>query len=96
MPGAVNSKWKAAAREFTWQWFFPASTLTYVPDTHQRRRWHLHETQYRVALARAIRTAKLTKRVTAWIFRPRVSGCRFHGWESPPRLKKHHRVVGWP
>ena len=69
MPGAVNSKWKGAAKDVTWQWFFPAKTLTLVPETNERRRWHMHETQYRNALRQALREVKLTKRVTAHTFR---------------------------
>ncbi|MBU1693925.1 MAG: hypothetical protein KKC51_08160, partial [Verrucomicrobia bacterium] len=72
MPGAANSKYKGAAKDFVWQWFFPAKTLTYVPATGQRRRWHLYETQYRTALWRAVQGAKLTKRVTAHTFRHRL------------------------
>ena len=69
MPGALDGKWEAAARDFSWQWFFPAKTLTLVPDTGEKRRWHMHKTQYSQALRRAVQQAKLTKRVTAHTFR---------------------------
>ena len=44
MPGALNRKWRTASRELIWQWFFPAKTLTLVPEANERRRYHLHET----------------------------------------------------
>jgi len=42
-----SEKWtvnRHAGKEFTWQWFFLAKELTYVPETNEYRRYHLHET----------------------------------------------------
>src|SRR5262245_31944124 len=40
----LESKYKHAAEEFIWQWFFPAKQLTYVQKTEEYRRYHLHQT----------------------------------------------------
>ncbi len=41
---SLGKKIKHAGKEFIWQWFFPAKSLTYVKDTNEYRRYHLHET----------------------------------------------------
>ena len=65
----LEKKYKNAAKELVWQWFFPAKTLTVLPDTKERRRWHIHETHMQEALRWASRKARLTKRVSAHTFR---------------------------
>jgi integron integrase len=69
MPGAMDRKWRNAPKELVWQWFFPATGLTYVPGTGEHRRYHLHESVLQKALYAAVRKAGLTKRVTAHTFR---------------------------
>jgi len=51
------------------KWFFPQKELTVLPSTKERRRYHLHESQVQDALKKAVRRAKLTKRVTSHTFR---------------------------
>ena len=41
--GLLEKKYKNAARELIWQWFFPARDLTMVPESNERRRYHVHE-----------------------------------------------------
>ena len=66
---ALEKKYPAAAKEFIWQWIFPQKELTLVPNTKKRRRYHLHESQLQEALKKAVRQAKLTKRVKSHTFR---------------------------
>ena len=66
---SLEKKYPAAAKDFIWQWFFPQKTLTPVPGTKERRRYHLHESHVQEALKTAVRRAKLTKRVTSHTFR---------------------------
>jgi integron integrase len=66
---SLEKKYPAAAKEFIWQWFFPQKNLTPIPGTKERRRYHLHESQVQTALKKAVRRAKLTKRVTSHTFR---------------------------
>lgn len=65
----IEQKYKNAAKELPWQWFFPAKTLTLVAETKEYRRYHLHETHLQKAIRTAVKRAKLTKRVSAHTFR---------------------------
>lgn len=69
MPGALDRKWKNAAKELVWQWVFPAKALTYVPDTREQRRYHVHESVVQRTLHEAVQKARIPKRVTAHTFR---------------------------
>ena len=66
---ALEQKYKNAAREFIWQWFFPAKQLTFERNTGEYRRYHLHETHVQRAIKRAVEKARFTKRSTAHTFR---------------------------
>lgn len=66
---AYERKSKNAARQFVWQWLFPAHKLTKVKDTGEVKRFHVHETHVQKAIRRAVEKACLTKRVTAHTFR---------------------------
>jgi hypothetical protein len=50
MPRAFDKKSPGAAKEFAWQWLFPAKIPTFVPETNERRRYHLHDTQNHLSL----------------------------------------------
>ena len=67
--GLLEKKYKNAARELVWQWFFPAKTLTFIPDTKEYRRYYLHHTHVQKAIKRAVGRAKITKRASAHTFR---------------------------
>lgn len=67
--GQLEKKYKNAARELVWQWFFPAKELTLVPKNKKRRRYHVHETSLQKALRKAVKKAKIPKRVTSHTFR---------------------------
>lgn len=69
MPGALDRKWKGACKEWVWQWVFPAQSLTFVPATKERRRYHLHESVFQRALRAAVLKARIPKRVSAHTFR---------------------------
>jgi integron integrase len=69
MPRALDKKWPNAAREFPWQWLFPAKILTFVPESNERRRYHLHESHVQKAIRTAARHARLMKHTTAHTFR---------------------------
>ena len=66
---ALEKKYPTAAKDFIWQWFFPQRRLTQVPGTKEHRRYHLHESHVQHALKKAVRLAKLTKRVRSHTFR---------------------------
>ncbi|MFZ2959720.1 MAG: integron integrase [Candidatus Ozemobacteraceae bacterium] len=66
---SLEKKYPHAAKEFIWQWFFPAITLTYVPETGQLRRYHLHEVHVQRAIRSAVGEAGICKRASAHTFR---------------------------
>jgi integrase len=65
----LEKKYPRAATELVWRWFFPQERLTYVAETKEPRRYHLHDSHVHDALYEAVRKAKLTKRVTSHTFR---------------------------
>jgi integron integrase len=66
---ALESKYKHAAKELIWQWFFPAKQLTYVQQTEEYRRYHLHPTHLQKAIKNAVGNARIYKRASAHTFR---------------------------
>ncbi|ODS33815.1 MAG: integron integrase [Candidatus Scalindua rubra] len=65
----LDKKYKNCAKELVWQWFFPAKTLTLVPETGEYRRYHLHESHVQKAIKSAVRKSKICKRASAHTFR---------------------------
>ena len=66
---ALEKKYKHAAREFIWQWFFLAKELTYLEQMREYRRYHLHEKHVQKAITEAVRKARICKRASAHTFR---------------------------
>ena len=56
---ALEQKYKNAAKEFIWQWFFPAKQLTREKKTGEYRRYHLHGTHVQKAIARQRKRPKV-------------------------------------
>ena len=55
LPDALVRKYPGAAKEWRWQWVFPATRTYLDAATGQRRRHHLHES----VVQRAVRAAAL-------------------------------------
>ncbi len=66
---AVEKKYPNAPKEFIHQWFFPMKYLTLAAENGERRRYHLHESDFQEALYYAVRKARIPKKVTSHIFR---------------------------
>jgi len=66
---ALEKKYVNAARDFAWQWLFPAPEMTVVAATGEKRRYHLYERSVQKAIAKAVREAQITKRASAHTFR---------------------------
>ena len=69
LPNQLDRKYKNAAKEFIWQWFFPAKSLTLILETKEKRRYHIHETVVSKAIKKAVNDARITKRATAHTLR---------------------------
>jgi integron integrase len=64
MPGALAEKYTGAAREWGWQYVFPATSFYTDSRTGVQHRHHLHETVVQKAMAQAVREARITKPAT--------------------------------
>jgi integron integrase len=64
LPHAFARKAPNAAREWAWQWVFPATRIYLDRETRQRRRHHLHETGLQRAVKAAAQNAGIAKRVS--------------------------------
>jgi integron integrase len=61
MPDALSRKYPQAAREWPWQWVFPAARVYVDPRTGEHRRHHLHESVMQRAFREAVRAAGISK-----------------------------------
>jgi integron integrase len=69
LPGALEHKYPSAAREWGWQWVFPATTLYRDPGRGVLRRHHLHETTVQRAVRAAVLRAGIAKRASCHTLR---------------------------
>ncbi|MEX2205121.1 MAG: integron integrase [Myxococcota bacterium] len=61
LPDALARKYPSAAREWGWQWVFPASRRFREAESGVERRYHLHETVVQRAVKRAVRASGIAK-----------------------------------
>jgi site-specific recombinase XerD len=64
LPDALERKLPGAARDWNWQWVFPAIRLTVSSQDRLLRRYHLHETGVQKEIKRAAARAGIGKRVS--------------------------------
>jgi len=69
LPGALRSKFPSAAREWGWQWVFPAGRTYVESETGERRRHHQHETALQRAVRAAVQRSGVAKQVSCHTFR---------------------------
>ena len=69
LPGALDRKYTGAAREWRWQYVFPARDLSIDPRSGLRRRHHLDEASISKAIKTAVARTGITKRVSSHTFR---------------------------
>ena len=69
LPGALAGKLPNAAREWPWQWVFPATRVHRDRATGQLRRHHLDHSVVQRAVREAVLRAGITKRATCHTFR---------------------------
>ncbi len=61
LPYALRRKYPRAARDWPWQWVFPATRFYRDPQTGERRRHHLHESVLQRAVQGAVRASGISK-----------------------------------
>lgn len=64
LPGALDRKLPGAAKEWAWQWVFPATRRYVDPVTQAVRRHHLHETVVQRAFHAALKASGVPKPAT--------------------------------
>lgn len=69
LPDALAHKYPAAARDWVWQYVFPAAKLSADPRDGATRRHHVQEQGVQRAVKQAVRDANLTKSATPHTFR---------------------------
>ena len=69
LPFALSRKYPNAAREWGWQYVFPASRRCRDPHTGSVVRFHIHESAIQRAVKEAIRAAGITKHGSCHTFR---------------------------
>jgi site-specific recombinase XerD len=69
LPDALARKYPGAAREWAWQYVFPASKRSLDPRDGMVRRHHLDETVLQRAVKSAAQRARLDKRATCHTLR---------------------------
>jgi integron integrase len=69
LPDALATKFPAAAREFAWQWVFPAARQYVDASTRRVHRHHVHASLIQREVTLAARAAGLTQRVSCHTFR---------------------------
>ncbi len=69
LPQALAQEYPNAAREWPWQYVFPARSLAVDPRSGITRRHHLDQSVVNKAIKTAVRRAKVDKKVSAHTFR---------------------------
>jgi integron integrase len=69
LPGALEQKYKSAARSWAWQFVFPSSRISMDPRTGMRRRHHVDENVLQVAVKHAVRASGVNKPATCHTLR---------------------------
>ncbi|MEW6586863.1 MAG: integron integrase [Nitrospirota bacterium] len=69
LPDALDRKYPNAAKEWSWQYVFPAPNLSVDPRSGIVRRHHLSDTAIQGAMKNAVQTAGITKHATVHTLR---------------------------
>ncbi|HEX8710102.1 MAG TPA: integron integrase [Pyrinomonadaceae bacterium] len=69
LPNALERKYPDAAKEWAWQWAFPAGRLSVDPRSNEVRRHHCSEDALQREVKRAIRRAGIEKRASCHTLR---------------------------
>ncbi|MCH8069920.1 MAG: integron integrase, partial [Candidatus Marinimicrobia bacterium] len=69
LPFALTRKYRHAAKEFVWQYLFPAKKLSVDPRTEIIRRHHVMESGLQKAVKVAVTRAGILKRISCHTFR---------------------------
>ena len=83
LPDALARKYPNAAREWGWQWVFPASSRHVDKDLRIQRRHHLHESVVQKGMKEAVRHCGTPKSATCHSLRGTCAGYVSAKYASP-------------
>jgi integron integrase len=69
LPNALARKYPNAARQWGWQYAFPAKTLSEDPRSGMKRRHHLHVSSIQKAIRKSVKLCSIVKPVGCHTFR---------------------------
>ena len=69
LPYAIAEKYPAAAREFLWQFVFPAGRISTDPRSGAFRRHHVHENSVQKLVRAAVLRSSIDKKISCHTFR---------------------------
>lgn len=91
LPGALARKYPNAAREWRWQYVFPARDLSVDPRSGVKRRHHLDEATIHRAIKTAAARVGIHKRVSSHTFRHSFAT---HGLQGGTDIRTLQEVLG--
>ncbi len=69
LPGALDSKYPNAGKEWGWFWLFPSKFLSVDPRTHTVRRHHVHPAAMQKAFKAALAASRIPKQASVHTLR---------------------------
>jgi integron integrase len=91
LPGALERKYPKAAREWRWQYVFPARDLSKDPRSSQIRRHHLDEATIHRAIKMAVARVGIQKSVSSHTFRHSFAT---HGLQGGADIRTIQELLG--
>ncbi len=69
LPDALFRKYPNAAKSFSWQYLFPAKTISKDPRSGKEMRHHIHKSTLQKSISSIVKKLKIDKRVSPHVFR---------------------------